>query len=231
MRAILLSGGFGTRLQPLTNTLPKCLVPIKGRPLLDIWIDRLQQAKVGPFLVNTHYLSEQVQKHVTSSWYCSDVTLTHEEDLLGTAGTLVANAAFFDGEDGMLIHADNYCMADLSEFVRQHMNRPKECYITMMAFRSATPTQCGILTLNERGVVIEFHEKVENPPGNLANGAVYLLSGRAMAEICGELPRATDFSTEVIPHFLGRIYVYETDQTFIDIGSPAAYAKACESDA
>lgn len=231
MRAILLSAGFGTRLRPLTNTVPKCLVPIKGRPLLDIWIDRLQQAKVGPFLVNTHYLSEQVQKHVANSWYCSDVILTHEEDLLGTAGTLIANAAFFDGEDGMLIHADNYCMADLPGFVRQHLNRPKGCDITMMVFRTDSPEQCGILELDARGVGVGFHEKVANPPGNLANGAVYLLSRRAMAEICGELPRATDFSTEVIPHFLGRIYAYETDQTFIDIGSPAAYAKACESDA
>ena len=231
MRAILLSAGFGTRLRPLTNTVPKCLVHIKGRPLLDIWIDRLQQAQVGPFLVNTHYLSEQVQKHVANSWYCSDVTLTYEEDLLGTAGTLNANKAFFDGADGMLIHADNYCMADLSEFISRHRNRPEECDITMMAFRTDAPVECGILELDARGVVVKFHEKVANPPGNLANGAVYLLSGRAMAEICRELSRATDFSTEVIPHFLGRIYAYETDQIFIDIGSPVAYAKACESDA
>lgn len=226
MRAILLSAGFGTRLRPLTNTVPKCLVPIKGRPLLDIWIDRLQQAKVGPFLVNTHYLSEQVQKHVANSWYRSDVTLTHEEDLLGTAGTLIANPAFFDGADGMLIHADNYCLADLSEFVSQHRNRPEECDITMMAFHTDTPEQCGILTLDDRGVVVEFHEKVVNPPGNLANGAVYLLSGGAIAEICEELPSATDFSKDVIPHFLGRIYLYQTDKTFIDIGTPEAYSRA-----
>ena len=228
MKAIILAAGFGKRLRPLTNTVPKCLVPIKGRVLLDIWIDRLQQAKVGPFLVNTHYLAEQVQKHLANSWYSSDVILTHEEHLLGTAGTLIANAAFFDGEDAMLIHADNYCMADLSEFVRQHSSRPKECEITMMAFRADTPAQCGILELDARGLVVGFHEKVANPPGNLANGAVYLLSGRAMAEICEELPSAIDFSTEVIPHFLNRIYTYETDQTFIDIGSPETYGKACE---
>lgn len=228
MRAILLSAGFGTRLRPLTNTVPKCLVPIKGRALLDIWIDRLQQAQVGPFLINTHHLAEQVQKHVANSWYCSDVTLTHEEGLLGTAGTLIANATFFDGEGGMLIHADNYCMADLVEFVKRHQERPKGCEITMMTFRSDTPEQCGILEVDDCGIVIKFYEKVENPPGNLANGAVYLLSRRAIAEICLELPHAVDFSAEVIPHFLGRIYTYETYRTFIDIGLPEAYAKVCD---
>ncbi len=228
MRAILLSAGFGTRLRPLTNSVPKCLVPIRGRALLDIWIARLQQAKVGPFLVNTHYLSGKVEKHVRNSWYCNDVTLAHEHELQGTAGTLIANSSFYNDDDGLLIHADNYCMADLSEFIRQHKLRPKECDLTMMAFRTDAPKDCGILLLNERGVVIEFHEKVSNPPSNLANGAVYLLSQQAVSEICAKLPYATDFSTEVIPHFLGRIYVYETDQTFIDIGAPEAYAKACD---
>lgn len=230
MRAILLAAGHGTRLRPLTNTVAKCLVPIKGRPLLDIWIYRLRQAQLGPFLVNTHYLSEQVESHIRDSWYCADVTMTHETDLLGTAGTLIANAAFFGGGDGMLIHADNYCMANLSEFVSQHLKRPEECDITMMAFRTDTPAQCGILALDDRGVVVGFHEKVANPPGNLANGAVYLLSNHAIAEICNDLPHAVDFSTEVIPHFLGRIFAYETDRTFIDIGSPEAYAKACNFD-
>lgn len=229
MRAILLSAGYGTRLRPLTNTVPKCLVPIRGRALLDIWIESLQKAKVDCFLVNTHYLSKQVETHVHSSSYSVSVTLAHECNLLGTAGTLIANAAFYGGEDGMLIHADNFCMADMSEFIKCHDARPKECDITLLAFRSKAPEHCGILVLNDRGVVVEFHEKVTNPPGNLASGAVYLLSGRAIAEICNSLSNVSDFSTEVIPRFLGRIFAYQTDQEFIDIGTPEDYAKACNS--
>jgi len=60
MRALLLAAGLGTRLRPLTDTVPKCLVPIKGQPLLGIWLDRLSKAGIGPFLINTHYLAEQV---------------------------------------------------------------------------------------------------------------------------------------------------------------------------
>ena len=75
MRAILLSAGLGTRLRPLTNEVPKCLVPINGRPLLDIWLEKLTLSGFGPFLVNTHYLSGQVERHLSDSCYASVVTL------------------------------------------------------------------------------------------------------------------------------------------------------------
>src|SRR5260221_3640312 len=142
MRAMLLAAGLGTRLRPLTNTIPKCLVPIKAQPLLGVWLDRLTHAGIGPFLVNTHYLPEQVQAFVASSPYRDRVTLVHEEELLGTAGTLIANLEFFEGQDGLLIHADNYCLADFHDFVRAHRQRPPHCLMTMMTFRTETPASC-----------------------------------------------------------------------------------------
>ena len=94
MKVILLSAGFGYRLRPLTNKTPKCLVTINGVPLLKIWIDRLSNHGLGPFLVNTHYLKDQVERFVYSL-NNSKVTLKHEEVLLGTAGTLISNIDFF----------------------------------------------------------------------------------------------------------------------------------------
>ena len=226
MRALLLAAGRGTRLQPLTNTIPKCLVPIKGRPLLEIWLKRLTEAAIGPFCINTHYLAEQVEAFVKSSPYRSQVTLVHEQELLGTAGTLTANVNFFQGGDGMLIHADNYCLADLRAFVRAHRQRPPECVMTMMTFRTDTPSSCGIVELDERGVVVGFHEKAATPRGNLANGAVYILSAQMFKTIKNELPVPKDFSTEVLLHFMGRIYTYETPQIFIDIGNTESYSRA-----
>jgi mannose-1-phosphate guanylyltransferase len=221
MKAILLAAGFGTRLRPLTETIPKCLVPVHGKPLLQIWLERLTNAGIGPFLVNTHYLPGKVEQFVHSSPFANAITIFHESVLLGTAGTLIANADFFGGEDGMLIHADNYCLADIRAFVQAHHNRPHGCTMTMMTFRTDHPTSCGIVELNKQGVVIGFHEKVPNPPGNLANGAVYILS----AELISQLRTETDFSTEVLTQLTGKIYSYTTDATFVDIGTPEAYKK------
>ena len=226
MRAILLAAGYGTRLRPLTNSMPKCLVPIHGKPLLGIWLERLSDAGIGPFLVNTHYLPEQVQEFVCASPYNDLVTLVHEPTLLGTAGTLMANLDFFKGEDGLLIHADNYCLADFREFVNTHRQRPPECLMTVMAFRTPTPSTCGILELDDRGVVVGFHEKVANPPGDLASGAIYLLSSEFLAMARCEFTMVSDFSTEVLPALIGKIFNYETQSIFIDIGTVEMYQKA-----
>jgi len=226
MRAMLLAAGLGTRLRPLTDTIPKCLVPIKGQALLGVWLDRLSQVGIGPFLINTHYLPEQVQAFVATSPYRNKITLSHEKELLGTAGTLIANLRFFEGKDGLLIHADNYCLTDFKGFIQAHSERPSCCLMTIMTFRSDNPQSCGIVELDGRGIVMGFHEKIENPPGNLANGAVYLLSAELLKLLETELSAVTDFSTEVLQHFVGQIYTYESREFFIDIGTPEAYRRA-----
>jgi mannose-1-phosphate guanylyltransferase len=226
MRAILLAAGFGTRLRPLTDTIPKCLVPIKGRPLLDIWLERLTQAGIGPFLINTHYLAEQVEAFIEGSLYRDQVYLVNESELHGTAGTLIANQVFFQDQDGLVIHADNYCLADFDAFQQAHHNRPAECVMTMMTFRTNTPETCGIVELDARGVVVGFHEKIASAPGNLANCAVYILSSEIIEKLGMVFINAKNFSEDVLNNLVGHIFTYETKETFLDIGTPENYKKA-----
>jgi len=226
MRAILLAAGLGTRLRPITDTVPKCLVPVKGEPLLEIWLNRLSAAGVGPFLINTHYLANQVNVFTASSRYAEQITLVHEPVLRGTAATLIDNLSFFDGEDGMLVHADNYCLADFKDFVRAHSERPSYCLMTMMTFRTDSPSECGIVELDEKGVVQAFYEKIAHPPGNIANGAIYILSKEMINIIKDEIPFATDFSTEVLGRFTKRIYTFDAKAPLVDIGTPERYALA-----
>jgi mannose-1-phosphate guanylyltransferase len=226
MRAILLAAGLGTRLRPLTDAIPKCLMPINGVPLLGIWMERLTLSGVSPLLINTHYLAEQIGKYVRNSKYSDLVSLVHEPSLLGTAGTLLENLDFFCDEDGMLIHADNYCLADFSQFIRAHRHRPSGCVLTMMTFRTNTPSSCGIVEINKSGVVVGFHEKVSSPPSNLANGAIYIFSDEFIKEIKALSVAPKDFSTEVLSQLIGRIYTYETSEVFIDIGTPESYSIA-----
>jgi mannose-1-phosphate guanylyltransferase len=95
----------------------------------------------------------------------------------------------------------------------------------MMTFYSQTPSTCGIVEIDGDGVVIGFHEKVMNPPGNLANGAVYLLEPEVLQWIY-DRPEVTDFSTQVLPHFIGRIATWHNEGTHIDIGSIEALRQA-----
>ena len=226
MRALLLAAGLGTRLRPLTDSMPKCLAPVHGKPLLHFWLTALHDAGVGNLLVNTHYFPEQVTKFISESALARQIAQVYEPELLGTAGTLVRNIDFFEGEDGMLIHADNYCLADLTAFLAAHAARPRHCLLTMLTFRTATPKTCGIVELDRENVVKAFYEKLANPPGNLANGAVYVLSAKLLAMMTNEFCAAKDFSIDVLPHLIGQIFAWETSATFIDIGTPESYVLA-----
>ncbi len=216
---LLLAAGCGTRLQPYTYNWPKCLMPINGKPLLEYWLDIARETGTANVLVNTHYLSDVVQSFLDRPLFKHWVKGVYEPELKGTAGTLRQNAQALGDTTILLVHADNFCQCDFGAFVKFHKtSRPTHCPITMMTFTTRNPSSCGIVELNAGGVVIGFHEKVKNPPGYLANGAVYLLEPEVVQWIY-DRPEVTDFSTQVLPHFVGRIATWHNKGTHIDIGS------------
>jgi len=226
LRALLLAAGMGMRLRPLTNSVPKCLVEINGRPLLDYWIELLGTGGVAELLINLHYLPDAVRSYVGSCRHPVTLTTVYEEKLLGTGGTLLKNRKFFRNEPCMFVHADNLSIFNVRDFVRRYQEREKGVEITMMTFDAAEPETCGIVELDRRGIVRAFHEKVRNPPGNLANAAVYVLSPSVVDFLAGLGKEVIDFSTEVLPHFMGRINTFHNAIYHRDIGTPASLQAA-----
>lgn len=226
MKALLLAAGEGTRLRPLTLSTQKCLVPIHGKPLLSYWLENLSKAGIKEFLINSSYLAEQVKEFVQNSPYKEKITLTYEPELLNTGGTLLANSDFFADEPFMLVHADNLSFCDFQAFIDAHTHRPKGCEITMMLFHADNPSSCGIVELDEQGVVRQFHEKVKNPPSNLANGAVYICEPSVLEFIKSLNKEKVDFSLEVLPKYMGRINTFLNDVYHRDIGTPQSYEAA-----
>ena len=219
MRALLLAAGFGTRLRPITDTIPKCLVPINGRPRLDHWLELLAGGGVTQVLVNLHYLPEVVEAFLAKSTHSLKITTVFEELLLGTAGTVLKNRDYFQQEPVMLIHADNLSLFDVREFIREFNDRESVIDITMMTFNTDAPANCGIVELDENGVVRAFHEKVKNPPGKLANAAVYILAPAVVEFIAGLNKEIIDFSNDVLPSYIGRINTFHNGTYHRDIGN------------
>jgi len=218
IRALLLAAGLGTRLRPLTDNCPKCLVPIRGRPLLEHWLTTLYRSGIRNVLVNLHHHRELVQSFLDREQFRSWVTSGYEENLLGTAGTLRENIDYFRGSTVLLIHADNWCQCRFEEFLEYHRSlKPAGTAMTMMTFRTPMPSSCGIVEVDSKGIVTRFHEKVTQPPGNLANGAIYMFGSEIMEWIV-EQKTVDDFSTQVIPEFLRRIATWENRGIHRDIG-------------
>ena len=226
MRAALLAAGLGTRLRPLTDRVPKCLVPIRGKPLLAYWLDLLLPAGIERVLVNTHYLPAAVESFVAQSPWRSRVELVNEAKLLGTGGTLLANAGIFREQPFLVAHADNLTRFDVAGFLRRHATRPAGCAMTMMTFDSDAPQSCGIVEEDAAGIVRAFHEKVTNPPGNRANGAVYVFEPEVLSYIRGVRKSYIDISLDVIPAFLGRICTFHNAVYHRDIGNLQSLALA-----
>ena len=194
-------------------------MPIKSRPLLEYWLSDMKTIGIKSVLVNTHYFSECVHDFLSQSQFNKWVDIAYEKKLLGTAGSVRKNIDFYRDSTLLLVHADNWTCCDLSKFLFYHHNqRPKGTVITMMTFNCPNPLSCGIVELDKNGVVIRFHEKIKNPPGSLANAAVYLLDP-LVVEWIESHPEVSDFSTGVLPNFIGKIATWENREVHRDIGT------------
>ena len=165
-------------------------------------------------LINTYYLAKEVEAFL-HNWKSAAMTIqtVHEPELLGIAGTLLANRGFFKGATGLLIHADNAMAGDLQDFLVAHHQRQDYCFLTMLTFFTNNPSSCGIVEIDNQQVVRAFHEKIAEPPGNRANGAMYAFEQDFLDHLKLMNPMPSDFSTEVIPKLLGRIQTWHTSQT------------------
>jgi mannose-1-phosphate guanylyltransferase len=226
MDALLLAAGLGNRLQPLTSVLPKCLMPIHGRPLLGLWLEMLQRGGIERVFINLHHLPSLVRDYVNASPYRDRVVFLEETELCGTAGTLKMFQHYFDSEELFLAHADNLTIFDVSEFRFEFHRRPIECVLTLMSFTTDDPQNCGIITLGDEGHVIKFIEKPTQNIGTLANGAVYIISLPEIMNVINGGESITDFSTQVLPRFVGRMNSYYNSVYHRDIGNVSALIAA-----
>ena len=224
-KALILAGGLGTRLRPLTDAIPKCLVPIGGRPLLDYWVECLAEAGIAEARINTHAhgrMSGRTSGRSTpmagSAWRSRT-----SRSLLGSAGTVAANADLADGaEQVVIIYADNLSDIDLRPLIAFH--RRHDDPMTMVLFRPPNPRACGIAELDGEGRIVSFVEKPEQPASDLANAGLYVVDAAAYREIAAM--RAFDLGFDVLPRFVGRMRGWVWGGYYLDIGTHEALEQA-----
>ncbi len=234
MKAFLLAAGVGSRLRPHTDTTPKCLMPINGVPLLDIWITLLEKHNIREVLINTHHLADQVNAFVQNIQKTRriSITLTHENCLLGSGGTILKNKAFVaDEPDFFIIYADNLTDIHLGNMMDFHLDiKNKGGMLTMGLFHAPCPRACGIAELDPDKKIITFIEKPENPSSDLANGGIYITTPEIFNFFPESWPEnsALDLGFHVLPGLNGRMFGYEITEYLKDIGTIKAYEQACE---
>lgn len=223
MKAFLLAAGLGARLKPLTEKMPKCMVPIDGQPLLDIWLDALAGAGVDEVLINLHHLPGIVRHHVQARTDPPQVRMVFEPELLGSAGTLVANREWVEGEDMFLVcNADNLTDFDLQSLIYVHIHG--QAFATLTLFHAERPSECGIVEVNGEGRVVGYVEKPARSANDLANAGIYAFSPAVADEIPRPPPK--DIGYDLLPRLVGRAQAITMPGYFRDIGTPEAYRRA-----
>ena len=216
MEALLLCAGLGTRLKPLTDHWPKCLMPISGRPLIDYWLLNLKLAGFSRVFINTHWKHKIVAEYLSSADFGLEIVLLHEPTLLGTAGTIRSLNNFRKIGPILIAHADNFCDVDLSSLYYFHNRHTAS--ISMVTFETDNPQECGVVITDKSNLVIEFHEKVSNPPSNQANAAIYVINSSVIDYVNNNI-FINDFSTQVVPNYVSDIKVFKHGGILIDIGN------------
>jgi mannose-1-phosphate guanylyltransferase len=225
---LLLAGGLGTRLRPLTTRMPKCLVPVAGRPVLDYWQANFIRHGIHEVVINVHAHREQVVEWIAKRNTNGPVTWEafEEPELLGSAGTLKANLERLEtGPDFLVLYADNLSEVDLGGLVRRHRERGAD--FTMGLFETPSPSACGIATLKTDGKISAFIEKPSRPASNLANAGVYAVHSGFLQAVLR--PDDFDIGHDVLPRLAGRMHGDLIEGYHRDVGSPEALA-SIESD-
>lgn len=231
MRGMILAGGLSTRLHPLTLDLPKPLVPVFDRPVVDHIIDYLASHGVDDIIINVHYFAAEIESYIGdgSRWGVS-ISYLREPELMGSAGAVKQVATRF-GETFVVIGCDDVTDVDLSEAVRFHRDRGAEA--TIVLHEASEVSQYGVVVTDGDGLIVGFQEKPRagTEKSKLVNTGIYIFE----PSVLGRIPAATfyDFGKQVFPEMLAsraRFFGMRTTSYWCDIGTPAEYRR-CHFDA
>lgn len=218
MQAIIMAGGRGSRLMPLTKDLPKPLVPILDKPILHYTIEKLKESGITDIILTLGYLGKKIEQTLGDGKdYGVRLRYVYELQPLGTAGS-VKNVSSLIRDDFLVLSGDAYTDMDLDALLRFH--KAHKGLGTIASVRVANPENFGNIFKNANGLITAFEEKPAIPKTNLVNTGIYVLSKKIFRHIGGGFQ---DFSRDVFPKLLRRLYTFESECFWSDVGTLPSY--------
>ena len=218
MKGVIMAGGRGSRLMPLTNHMPKPLVPILDKPVMWYIVKVLKAAGIEEIVVTLGYMGEMIEREFgDGSALGVRLHYVHEDKPLGTAGG-VKNARQYLDEDFVVVSGDAYTDFDIGELVEYHYD--KRGMVTLAAYRVDNPSRFGVIVSDANGLVRSFQEKPVNPLSKLVNTGIYVCDKRLLRLIPDGM---VDFAKDVFPNLLGNMYAKECAGYWSDIGTLPTY--------
>lgn len=228
-KAMVMSAGVGSRLDPLTKSVPKPLVPICNKPVMDILLENLRSIGVRDVVANTYYLAEQIVARYIKNDLGINFNYITEETLSGTAGGVKKCQFFFnEGEDFFVLSADGVTNADLMKGMEIHKKSGAIATIGVKPVKEEDIPNFGVVVTDSDGYIIEFQEKpaIKDAKSNLINTGIYIFNYKIFDYIpVGEF---YDFAKNVFPKLLTEhaINVFPVEEYWSDIGTLDQYRQS-----
>lgn len=228
MKAMIMAAGVGSRLMPLTATIPKPMVPIIGKPVMQYGVELLKKHGITNIIANLHYLPGVITEHFKNGHrFGVYMNYSFEEQLLGTAGGVKNNQWFLDTETFVILSGDALTDIDLTKMYNFH--KQKKALVTIALKPATDVTKFGVAVLDYNCKVVAFQEKpkVKEAMSSLVNTGIYMFE----AEVFDYIPKNKfyDFGKELFPVLIEKgspLYGWETSAYWSDIGSFDTYKEA-----
>jgi len=228
MKAFILAAGLGTRLRSLGLEVPKVMVPIGGKPLLEHHLELFKRQGIREFIVNLHYLPKEITDYFgDGARFGVNITYSHEPELLGTAGAVKKMEQELRGGAFFVFYGDNLVRVDFAPLVAFHQAR--RAVTTVALFASPEPWTGGVVETDSNGRVVRFVEKPDpkQVSTNLISAGIFVVEPQVLEVI--PAGRFYDFGKDVFPKLLAEsrpVYAMKPEAYIQDVGTPERLAKA-----
>jgi mannose-1-phosphate guanylyltransferase/phosphomannomutase len=228
MKAVVMAGGEGTRLRPLTINCPKPLVPVCNQPIMEHILTLLKRHGITEVVATVHYLADEIQSYFgDGSDLDMNIVYSNETTPLGTAGSVKQAEAHLGRERFIIVSGDSLTDCDLEKAIQFHIE--KKSLATLVLYRVPSPLEFGVVITDEDGRIQRFLEKPSWSEvfSDTVNTGMYILEPEVLD--CMEPDRFYDWSQDIFPQLLAEgkaLYGYVMDEYWTDIGSLAQYREA-----
>lgn len=216
MRVFLMCAGKGERLKELTKDIPKCLLEVGGKPMLDRWLSKFLEWKFSDVLVNMHYKSDKILDYLKND-NCNGarITIYKEKELLGTAGTLCENRKYVRGEYYFgIVYSDVWTSFDMRKMVTFHKRRP--AMVTLGLYVPKNYVNKGVAVVKD-GIVVGFEEKPKSPKSKFVWSGILVAHPSVFSVV---KPGMKDIASDLLPELAktGRMSAFFIDEPLYDVG-------------
>lgn len=219
MLAVIMAGGIGSRLRPLTDRIPKPMVKIIDKPVLQYTVEHLKKCGFDDIAMTLCYRPSVIMRHFKDGeGFGVRIRYFIEKDPLGTAGGVAAAVRNSEGPF-LIVSGDAFTDIDYNELTEFHFK--SKALVTVAVKEVANPSSFGVITADSDGRIVRFDEKPENPVSNTVNTGVYVMD----KSVLDMVPENTkyDFAKDLFPRLSGRMFAMKTDCYWSDIGTLSSY--------